>query len=337
MEKRFKVWSYKEGEPPLFHDGPLNDIYSIEGQFISELEAPGCPFRAQTPDNALAYFLPVSIVNIIRFVYRPYTTYSRHMLQNIVADYIRVLAQKYPYWNRSGGADHFLVSCHDWAPEISTHRPEVYRDFIRVLCNANSTEGFNPSRDVSLPELYLHRGSLTRSHPGSPPQNRSILAFFAGGDHGHVRKLLFQHWKDKDEEIQVHGYLPKHLSYTNLMRQSMFCLCPSGYEVASPRLVESILSGCVPVVVSDSYVLPFSDVLAWSEFSVPVPVRRIPEIKRILKGISDEKYRKMQRNVLLVQRHFALHRPAKPFDIIHMIMHSIWLRRLNVKLPPVII
>jgi xylogalacturonan beta-1,3-xylosyltransferase len=31
MMKTFKVWSYKEGEQPLVHDGPVNDIYGIEG------------------------------------------------------------------------------------------------------------------------------------------------------------------------------------------------------------------------------------------------------------------------------------------------------------------
>ena len=117
MQKRFKIWTYKEGEPPLFHHGPLNDIYSIEGQMITELNGGGdtkTHFLARRPDEAHAFFVPVSIVAIIRYVYRPYTNYSRERLQNIVADYLRVVSERYPYWNRSSGADHFLVSCHDW-------------------------------------------------------------------------------------------------------------------------------------------------------------------------------------------------------------------------------
>jgi xylogalacturonan beta-1,3-xylosyltransferase len=114
MLKQFRVWSYKEGEPPLFHEGPMSSIYSIEGHFMEELEIGKSSFSARNPDEATAFFLPVSVVNIIQYVYRPYTNYSRLRLQNIVKDYIASISNKYPYWNRSTGADHFLVSCHDW-------------------------------------------------------------------------------------------------------------------------------------------------------------------------------------------------------------------------------
>lgn len=114
MEKRFRIWPYKEGEPPLFYNGPVNDIYSIEGQFMDELSKMKNPFAAKDPNEAIAFYLPISVVNIVRYVYRPYTTYSRVRLQNIIEDYIGIMAKRYPYWNRTNGADHFLVSCHDW-------------------------------------------------------------------------------------------------------------------------------------------------------------------------------------------------------------------------------
>ncbi|KAJ0523835.1 putative xylogalacturonan beta-1,3-xylosyltransferase [Helianthus annuus] len=168
---------------------------------------------------------------------------------------------------------------------------------------------------------------------GQPPYNRSILAYFSGGKHGFIRKRLFQYWGNKeDNDIKVYHYLPKGENYTELFGKSKYCLCPSGYEVATSRLIEAIHMGCVPVVIKDHYVLPYSDVLDWTQFSVQVSVDKIPELKRILQEIPFSKYSEMHKKVIEVQRHFMVNLPAKHFDVVHMILHSVWLRRLNVKL-----
>ncbi|KAF5749398.1 Exostosin family protein putative isoform 1 [Tripterygium wilfordii] len=181
MEKRFKVWVYREGELPLTHGGPMNDIYSIEGQFMSEMESEKSHFMARNPDEAHVFFIPISVVNIISYLYKPLVTYKRDQLQLVVSDYVDFVAAKYPYWNRSNGADHFLLSCHDWAPDISSANPEKYKNFIRALCNANTTEGFKPERDVSIPEINLPRGKLTPDGVKVlASNNRTIFAFFAG-------------------------------------------------------------------------------------------------------------------------------------------------------------
>lgn len=210
--------------------------------------------------------------------------------------------------------------------------PNLFNNSIRVLCNANTSEGFNPSKDVSLPEINLLTGEITGLVGGPSPSKRPILAFFAGRLHGHIRYLLLEQWKEKDSEVLVYDSLPKGLNYQTMLRRSRFCLCPSGFEVASPRVVEALYSECIPVLISDGYIPPLSDVLDWKTFSVRVDVKDIPNIKKILMSISQRQYLRMHRRVKLVQRHFVMNPSPKRFDFFHMMIHSIWLRRLNVQI-----
>ncbi|KAJ8427220.1 hypothetical protein Cgig2_028744 [Carnegiea gigantea] len=333
MERRFKVYVYKEGDLPIVHDGPCKNLYTIEGRFVHEMEFHAESFRTENPNKAHVYFMPFSVTRMVQYLYKP-IPHDATPLRQFVSDYVNVISTKYPFWNRTQGADHFMLSCHDWGPYASEGNLNLYNNSIRVLCNANSSEGFKPRKDVSLPEVYFFDNDinpklLPLSRPTAPP---SYLAFFAGGLHGPVRPILLKHWKGKDPELQVHEYLPKNLDYYNMMRQAKFCLCPSGYEVASPRIVDAIYAECVPVILSKNYVLPFSDVLRWEAFSIQIDVNEIPRLKEILKTVSVERYERLIQGVRNVRKHFDLNTPTKSFDIFHMILHSIWLRRLNLKL-----
>lgn len=229
-----------------------------------------------------------------------------------------------------------LISCvleYLQGPRASSFVPNLFHKSIRVLCNANTSEGFNPAKDASLPEINLLTGKITAGLVGGlPPSRRSVLAFFAGRLHGHIRYLLLEQWKNKDQDVQVYDQLPPNVSYNSMLRKSKFCLCPSGYEVASPRVVEAIYAECVPVLISSGYVPPFSDVLNWKAFSVQVDVKDIPNIKKILMGISQRQYLRLYMRVKQVQRHFLVNAPPKRFDVFHMTLHSIWLRRLNIQI-----
>ncbi|XP_057470736.1 probable glycosyltransferase At5g03795 isoform X2 [Actinidia eriantha] len=327
MEKQFKVFVYEEGEHPIFHNGPCRSIYAMEGNFIYHMEV--SKFRTKDPEKAHVFFLPFSVTTIVRFVYER-ESHNWAPLKQTVKDYVDLVGQKYPYWNRSLGADHFMLACHDWGPELSLAVPDLYKNSIRALCNANTSEGFNPAKDVSFPEILLHDGTMNHLLGGPSPSKRSVLVFFAGGVHGPIRPILLEHWENKDEDVQVHKYLPKSVSYYGMMRKSKYCICASGYEVASPRMVEALYMGCVPVLIKDHYVPPFSDVLNWKSFSVEVTVKDIPNLKKILTGISTRQYIRLHRRGLQVRRHFEVNFPPKRFDVFHMILHSVWLRRLNV-------
>lgn len=150
--------------------------------------------------------------------------------------------------------------------------------------------------------------------------------------HGRVRPILNKYWGgDKEDDMKIYRRLPNrvNMTYFEQMRSSKYCICPMGYEVNSPRIVEAIYSGCVPVIIADNFVLPLEDVLDWTEFSVLVAEKDLPNLKDILLGISLKRYIRLQTGVARLQKHFLWHTRPEKYDLFHMILHSIWFSRLN--------
>uniref|UniRef100_A0A1D1XGQ7 Putative glycosyltransferase At5g03795 n=1 Tax=Anthurium amnicola TaxID=1678845 RepID=A0A1D1XGQ7_9ARAE len=333
MEKTLKVYIYKDGEKPIFHRPPRKGIYASEGWFMKLMEE-NKQFVVRNPNRAHLFYLPYSTRQLQETLYVP-ESHNIRPLSLFLRDYVNMIAAKYSFWNRTHGSDHFLVACHDWGPYVTRAHNELRRNSIKALCNADTSEGiFIRGKDVSLPETTIRtpRRPL-KDLGGKPISQRSILAFYAGQMHGRVRPILHKYWGGKDEDMKIYGPLPvrvsRVMSYIQHMKSSRFCICPMGYEVNSPRIVEAIYYECVPVIIADNFVPPFDEVLNWSSFSVIVAEKDIPDLKSILLSISIQQYMFLQTNVKRLQKHFLWHaRPVK-YDLFHMILHSLWFNRLN--------
>ncbi|GAB4835009.1 hypothetical protein Ancab_033276 [Ancistrocladus abbreviatus] len=334
MELILKVYIYPDGKRPIFHEPHLMGIYASEGWFM-KLMQDNRQFVTRDPEKAHLFYLPYSARQLQAALY-VVGSHNLSPLSIFLRDYVNALAAKYPFWNRTHGSDHFLVACHDWGPYTIKGHDELMKNTIKALCNADLSEGiFKAGKDVSLPETTIKRPRRPRRNVGGGKRvsQRPILAFFAGNMHGRVRPILLKHWGGKDEDMRIYGPLPKRISlqmtYIQHMKSSKYCICPMGYEVNSPRIVEAIYYECVPVIIADNFVPPLNEVLDWNAFSVIVAEKDIPKLKEILLAIPLRQYLKMLANLKMVQRHFLWNpRPIK-YDMFHMILHSIWFNRLN--------
>ncbi|KAG5547437.1 hypothetical protein RHGRI_013207 [Rhododendron griersonianum] len=328
MERTLKVYVYKDGGRPIFHQPILKGLYASEGWFMKLMEG-NKQFVVKDPRRAHLFYMPFSS-RMLEYTLYVRNSHNRTNLRQFLKQYSERIAAKYRFWNRTGGADHFLVACHDWAPYETRHHME---HCIKALCNADVTAGFKIGRDVSLPETYVRSArNPQRDLGGKPPSKRNIFAFYAGNIHGYLRPILLKYWKDKDPDMKILGPMPpgvaSKMNYIQHMKSSKYCICPKGYEVNSPRVVESIFYECIPVIISDNFVPPFFEVLDWGSFSVILAEKDIPKLKDILLSIPEEKYLNMQLAVRKVQKHFLWHAKPLKYDLFHMTLHSIWYNRV---------
>ncbi|XP_042973082.1 xylogalacturonan beta-1,3-xylosyltransferase [Carya illinoinensis] len=204
MERTLKVYVYRDGSKPIFHQPILKGLYASEGWFMKLMEGDK-HFVVKDPRKAHLFYMPFSS-RMLEYTLYVRNSHNRTNLRQYLKDYSEKIAAKYRYWNRTGGADHFLVACHDWAPYETRHHMERC---IKALCNADVTAGFKIGRDVSLPETYVRSArNPLRDLGGKPPSQRHILAFYAGNMHGYLRPILLKHWKDKDPSMKIFGPMP---------------------------------------------------------------------------------------------------------------------------------
>lgn len=112
MEHTLKIYIYREGEKPIYHQPVLGGIYASEGWFMKLVEG-NKKFAVKDPKKAHLFYLPFSS-QMLRIELSAQNIQSKKDLEKYLKRYVELIAGKYRFWNRTRGADHFLVACHDW-------------------------------------------------------------------------------------------------------------------------------------------------------------------------------------------------------------------------------
>lgn len=122
MERTLKVYVYKEGKKPIFHRPLLKGIYATEGWFMKLMQT-NRHYVVKDPRKAHLFYIPFSS-RLLQFTLYVRNSHDRRNLEQYLKNHIDMIASKYPFWNRTGGSDHFIAACHDWVcfflPYIST-------------------------------------------------------------------------------------------------------------------------------------------------------------------------------------------------------------------------
>ncbi|XP_022842792.1 probable glycosyltransferase At5g03795 [Olea europaea var. sylvestris] len=327
MNKSLKIYVYPHTKNDRFANILLPVDYEPGGNYASESYFKKSLFRSHfitnDPSEADLFYMPFSIAGL-----RHDKRVGVGGIKKFIKNYVDNISVKYPYWNRSGGADHFYVACHSVGRTAMEKAVEVKLNAIQVVCSSSYfLSGYVTHKDASIPQIWPRKGEP----PIRAPSQRKKLAFYAGAMNSRVREFLVNTFEN-DSGMSIHRTRLKS-PYSEALLGSKYCIHAKGFEVNTARIGDALYYGCVPVVLADHYDLPYADILNWNSFSLVLSTADIPLLKKVLEGIEFEEYLKLQNNVMKVQKHFQWHNFPVDFDAFHMVMYELWLRRSHVRIP----
>lgn len=93
-------------------------------------------------------------------------------------------------------------------------------------------------------------------------------------------------------------------NFVDLLKDSKFCLIPRGRRLGSYRFLEALSFGCIPVVLSDSWVRPFDDIIDWSSAIIQFEENMLLQVPDILRDLDRATIHSMRRNCLTIYRRY---------------------------------
>ena len=92
---------------------------------------------------------------------------------------------------------------------------------------------------------------------------RPLAQFYGAGNHGTCTQLRRSMKTDYSNCAPSHQLLSSVLGrtppYRLAMRLATFCPCPGGDSPSAKRMFDSLIAGCIPIILSDDFVWPFTN------------------------------------------------------------------------------
>lgn len=203
------------------------------------------------------------------------------------------LIDNLPYWHGTG-SNHLIFNF------IPGSSPDFNRTLDLKLGNALiasagfDTWSFRSTFDIAIPFI-----STISSPPHKVRSGRRRYLFtsvhYELTDALTKSSLSYLHSKHPQKIFLLHQNFTDPSVYVKFMASSDFCLIHALAYTATPLIAESLMSGCVPVILSDDMILPFEEKIDWKRCSIRVRQESVTYVYDILSQMSNVKLESMRR------------------------------------------
>ncbi|XP_014356088.2 exostosin-1 isoform X2 [Papilio machaon] len=203
-----------------------------------------------------------------------------------------------------------------------------------ILARASASETiFRDGFDISLPLFHKEHPERGGAAPAAtanpfPAPKRHLLAFkgkrYVHGIGSETRNSLWhlhdgnnlilvttcrhgKSWKDlRDERCDEDNREYDKFDYEQLLANSTFCLVARGRRLGSYRFLEALAAGCVPVLLSNGWRLPFDERIDWRRAVIWADERLLLQVPELVRSVPPERILALrQQTQLLWQQYFS--------------------------------
>ncbi|XP_051881274.1 exostosin-1-like [Pristis pectinata] len=241
-------------------------------------------------------------------------TLDRDQLSFQYVHNVKAKIQSLPLWN--DGRNHLIFNLYsgtwpDYTEDLGFDIGQA------MLAKASiGMDNFRSNFDISIPLFSKEhaqkggeRGWLMYNNV--PPTRKYLLVFkgkrYLTGIGSETRNALYhvhngediillttcKHGKDwekhKDVRCDKDNEEYEKFEYQELLHNSSFCLVPRGRRLGSFRFLEALQAACIPVLLSNGWELPFSEIIDWNKAAIIGDERLLLQIPSITRSIHHEK------------------------------------------------
>ncbi|XP_076361020.1 exostosin-1-like [Tachypleus tridentatus] len=254
-----------------------------------------------------------------------------HLSPDYVKNIQLKLHQQAKYWDN--GRNHLLFNLYSgtWPDYVENMGFNVGQAMIAKA--STSVSKFRPNFDISIPLFPKHhpkkggkRGTMTSNN--FPVNKRYTLVFkgkrYVHGIGSETRNSLHhihnnkdiiivttcrhgKSWKQmKDERCERDNKEYDRWDYQLLMENATFCIVPRGRRLGSFRFLEALQAGCIPVLLSNGWELPFGEVIDWRKATISTDERLLLQVPDVVRSISKSRIHALrQRTQILWENYFS--------------------------------
>ncbi|CAJ1327330.1 unnamed protein product [Effrenium voratum] len=204
---------------------------------------------------------------------------SRREVSAVYIDLMKRKQELLPHWTKNEGHDHVFIFSDqgmNFFPEWRDYIPHSMFVVTEALTPRCGPSCFNAWKDFTVPGHTDYFRYRRMAMFNLPTDQRTLLLNFHGRHPGlndlyknnYVRGNIIRVF-DGLEGVSVGGFTD---DYFERMGASHFCLVPMGTSSWTNHLYEAFHAGCIPVILSDGFKVPFESFLDWPSFSVKWPM-----------------------------------------------------------------